>query len=214
MDFCYVIIGAKTQPLLTWLHQCGIDSNQIGLSKIPHARELYALFYDKQNAYHYRGLLSTMDAQELRLSTIPKDEKPLALLVVNKDGYSSYCKEYASYQQWLRERNESRYQATQSHGQGYDAKNMMHTFRLLETALEIAETGKVQIRRQNREELLAIKQGKYRYGTLIQRAECLLEEIEQAFEKSCLPEKVNTDAALSALVNARKSLYSNGSLAK
>jgi len=34
------------------------------------------------------------------------------------------------------ERNPARYASTQAHGQGYDAKNLMHTIRLLETALK------------------------------------------------------------------------------
>ncbi|WP_283114531.1 hypothetical protein [Neisseria flavescens] len=51
-----------------------------------------------------------------------RSETPLAHLSFNQDGYSSYCREYASYQQWLVERNETRYQGTQAHGQGYDAK--------------------------------------------------------------------------------------------
>jgi hypothetical protein len=60
----------------------------------------------------------------------------------NKDSYSIYCREYKEYQEWEKKRNEQRYQSTLSHGKSYDAKNMMHTFRLLNMAEEIAYISK------------------------------------------------------------------------
>ena len=50
---------------------------------------------------------------------------------------------------------------TLEHGGGCDAKNMMHTFRLLRMAKEIATTGKPLVRRPDRDELLEIKSGQF-----------------------------------------------------
>lgn len=75
--------------------------------------------------------------KEVSLSSIPKDEILCAYLFVNHDAYSSYCKVYNEYFSWVPARNEVRFEGTMSHGQGYDAKNMMHTIRLLQQAKEI-----------------------------------------------------------------------------
>ena len=68
----------------------------------------------------------------------------------NKDSYSIYCREYKEYQEWEEKRNEHRYQSTLSHGKSCDAKNMMHTFRLLNMAEEIALHKQVIVKRDDR----------------------------------------------------------------
>ena len=92
-----------------------MEQRRIGLVKIAHARELYALFYDARRHTWLPRIAPKPEATTLSLSTIPEGETPLAHLSFNQDGYSSYCREYASYQQWLTERNETRYQGTQRH---------------------------------------------------------------------------------------------------
>ncbi len=42
-------------------------------------------------------------------------------------------------------RNEERWMMNDSHGKGYDAKNMMHTIRLLQEAEEILRDGILQL---------------------------------------------------------------------
>lgn len=207
LDFCHIIEGRQTVPLQYWLTQRGMEQKRVGLIKIAHARELYALFYDADGTLGYHGIAPKPEATTLSLSTIPEGETPLAHLSFNQDGYSSYCREYASYQQWLTERNETRYQGTQAHGQGYDAKNMMHTFRLLETARDIALHGEIRPRRPNRDELLAIKRGSFPYDELLARAETLINEVENLFAQSDLPEAVNTSLAINALVEIRTKIY-------
>lgn len=148
-------------------------------------------------------------ANNLLLSKIQGDEEPIAYLSFNQDGYSSYCREYASYWQWVRERNPSRYENNQAHQGGYDSKNMMHTFRLLQTAKHIAQTGQLRVRCDNRDELLAIKNGQYPYEYLLDQAEQLIQEIETLFaENPChLPKQVQQQAAEQALITMRQQLY-------
>lgn len=207
LDFCHVVQGAQTVLLSVWLAEQGVAQQHIGLRNIDHAKNLYALFYDHDGSKGYRGILQKTEANNLLLSSIAAGDTPLAYLSFNQDGYSSYCREYASYQQWLNERNEARYHSTEAHGQGYDAKNMMHTFRLLETAADIARHGEIRVRRPNREALLAIKRGEFAYETLTDRAEALMAEVDAAFACSGLPAEVHQAAALAALVAVRSELY-------
>ena len=155
LSFCYVNEGQGVIPLLDYLNLKNWKQEDCGLINIPHIKDIYALFYGKQLGY--KGIMQHEHSNELSLSSIPKEEKQQTLLYFNKDGYSSYCKEYKEYWDWVKHRNEARYQNTQNHGKNYDAKNMMHTFRLLEMALEIAREKQINVQRPNREFLLEIK---------------------------------------------------------
>ena len=65
-----------------------------------------------------------------------------------------YCKDYKAYWDWVKHRNESRYQNNIEHGKNYDSKNMMHTFRLLHMAQEIAEYRHFEVRRTTDKEFV------------------------------------------------------------
>ena len=104
-------------------------------------------------------------------------------------------------------RSEVRYESTIAHGKNYDAKNMMHTIRLLQVALEIAETNSIHVKRKNRDELLAIKTGQYEYDTLLKMADDYIEKIEVAYTKSNLQENVNKNEIEKILVQMRNELY-------
>ncbi len=209
LDFCHMIDGAGTIPLQRWLHARGWAQERVGLVNMPHARNLFALFYDADGTRGYHGIMQKNNANNLALSSVAAGETPQGYLSFNQDGYSSHCREFASYQTWLAERNEARYQSTAAHGQGYDAKNMMHTFRLLETARDIALHGEIRVRRPNRDALLAIKRGAFGYEELLARAETLMAEIDDLFAQNAfrLPETVNRAAAIDALVKVREKLY-------
>lgn len=209
LDFCHIIDGINTIPLQHWLNTRNWQQERIGLVNVPHTRNLFALFYDTNGTRNYHGVMQKDTANHLALSSIPAGETPQGYLSFNQDGYSSYCREYTSYQTWLAERNETRYQSTAAHRQGYDAKNMMHTFRLLQTARDIALYGEIRVWRENREELLAIKHGAVAYEELLAQAEELMAEIDTLFTNNTfrLPETTNREAAIAALIKVREQLY-------
>ena len=146
-------------------------------------------------------------SNEVSLSSIPKGEKELVYLSCNLEGYSKYCKEYAEYWDWIEKRNEERYNTNQQHGKNYDSKNMMHTIRLLQSAEQILATGTLNIRVNNREELLAIKAGKMEYDDLLEMADSLINSIELWYQKSELPNQPNPENAEKILVEIRTELY-------
>jgi hypothetical protein len=128
-------------------------------------------------------------------------------MTFNKDGYKKHCKDWREYQEWLSSRNESRYQGTLAHGQGYDAKNMMHTFRLLDLAEEIAVHRRLTIRTPNREWLLKVKAGAFSYDELLTRAEDQLTRIRDLYAASTLPDVPDRDAIEQAVVSVRRGWY-------
>jgi uncharacterized protein len=207
LDFCFILQGYQSIPLTEWLAQNNYVQEQCGLVSITHTKGLYALFYDENNIHRYRGIMSSEQANEVSLSSIPKGEKEIAYLFFNLEHYSSYCKDYKEYWEWVEKRNEHRYLGNAEHGKGYDAKNMMHTIRLLQVAEEIISKGTLQVKRPNREELLSIKTGEYQYNDLLAMADSLMARIEAAYEHSPLPEVPNKEQIELVLVQMREQLY-------
>ena len=80
---------------------------------------------------------------------------------------------------------------------------MMHTFRLLEMAIEILERGQVLVRRPNRTELLQIRAGAFDYDDLIQQAEQKVVQVDAAAASSPLPNRPDVERINQILVELR-----------
>ncbi|WP_445722581.1 nucleotidyltransferase domain-containing protein [Flavobacterium sp.] len=208
LHFCVILNGHDAIPLLKWLNEKEIKQENCGLINVPNAKGIYALFHDVNNNLNYKGIIKKELSNEVSLTSIPKGEKEIAYMSCNLEGYSKYCKEYTEYWDWIEKRNEERYNTNQKHGKNYDSKNMMHTIRLLQTALEIITTGKLSIRVTNREELLSIKAGEIEYDELLEKAENLIATIEKEYLSSTLPAYPDSDKAINTLIQIRESLYS------
>jgi len=242
IDFCHVIdeTGYGSRPLAYFLDDNDRDQKFCGITKIPNARDVFALFYDMKahecfservtkedreefKAFYkgaggtvglgYKGVAksgvgeSVAESNQLRLSSIPKGESPIAILIYNKDSYIKSCKDYKSYQTWLENRNEQRYVDNKEHGQSYDGKNLMHCKRLLQIAREIAETGTVQIRRPNPEELQDIRKGRVELDSLIEWAESEMNELGPLYDASNLPVEVDAEVINQTLIKIRTDFY-------
>ncbi|MGV8091381.1 MAG: DNA polymerase beta superfamily protein [Mangrovibacterium sp.] len=187
LSFCFVNYGQGAIPLQKFLEIKNWEQEYCGLINIQHMKDIYGLYYSQTEGFN--GIIRNADSSEVCLSSIPKGLKQEALLYFNRNGYSTYCKEYREYWDWVGKRNEERYENTKSHGKNYDAKNMMHVFRLLDMAIEIGKEKKVNVKRLNRKFLLDIKAGKFEYDDLLKMAEDKQAEMELAFENSDLPEQ-------------------------
>lgn len=210
LNFCYILVGQGSQPAPDWLATHGLDQANCGLVGVSHARDVYALFYDETATLGFQGIVSGSDANAVSLSGVPKATEPMAHLYVNHDGYSNYCKEYREYWEWVEKRNDVRYQNTLDHGKNYDAKNMMHTFRLLDMAAEILETGRVIVRRPNRDELLQIRAGAFDYDELVGQAEQKVMQVEAVALNSPLPDRPDLSRIERVLVEMRRAWYALG----
>jgi len=205
LDFCYVYVDKDAIPLTAFLETKQWEQNQLGLSVISHLKDCYNIFYS--DAIKYSGVMRKENANEVALSSIPKGEVPVAMLYFNKDGYSAYCKRYKEYWEWVEKRNDVRYNSTMSHGKNYDAKNMMHVFRLLLMAKEIATEGKINVHRKDRDFLLSIKDGKFEYDELLEKAEALKNELPLLYTQSSLQEEPDIEKINELLIEMRKEYY-------
>jgi uncharacterized protein len=209
LDFCYIVEKQGSTTLLKWLEKRGFKHEDCGLVAIANMRDLYGLYHDVSGECVFSGILRKEISNEIALSSVPQDMTSTAIMSFNKDGYSRHCKEYREYHSWLENRNEERYENSLSHGKNYDSKNMMHTIRLLDTALEIIEFGTLQVRRPNREQLLKIRRGEFQYEELMEQAETKLAQIEHLFPKCKLPLQPDKELIERLLVEVRYSFYKN-----
>jgi predicted nucleotidyltransferase len=159
--------------------------------------------------YGYGGIVQPDEidrSNTVRLSSIPKGEKPICKMYYNKDAYTCHCREYKEYQEWVENRNQKRY--SKAVEAGYNQKNMCHCIRLLTMAKEISEGKGFKLwRTDDRDFLMGIKNGDYTYEYLIDYAEKLLVDVEKNLPNSDLPDQVDKDFVNDLLVKCRKEYY-------
>ncbi len=205
LDFCYVSVKQGSVPVARFLEEKGLNQSECGLSRIAHMPDMYGIYHGTPT---YKGIIRKEEANDIALSSIPKVAEPVGIMSFNKSAYSSYCKDYKEYWEWVDKRNDQRYQNTLDHGKNYDAKNMMHTLRLLSVAAEIGETGQLNVRRPDREHLLAIKRGEFQYEELLTMAEQKIKRIKEVYPSSGLPAAPDLAKINELLVSVRKAFYS------
>jgi uncharacterized protein len=187
LSFCFVNYEHGAIPVQKYLEIKNLKQENCGLVNIPYMKDVYGLYYSE--SLGFRGIIRGKDSNDVSLSSIPKGAEQEAMLYFNRDGYSTYCREYREYWDWVDKRNDERYENTKSHQKNYDAKNMMHVFRLLEMAIEIGKEKKVNVKRQNKDFLLEIKAGNFDFEELLRLADSKQKEMEFAFKNSTLSDK-------------------------
>lgn len=171
----------------------------------------------------YKGIVkfdknSEVVSNELRLSSVSKVDAldPVVIFSYNKDGYIKHCKDYKQYQDWLKNRNTQRWVDVDGHGQKIDGKtenskidgkNMLHCIRLIDMAKEIGEGKGIIVKRPNAEFLLDIRHGKVDLNSILKLADDGIKNIDEIFDNSTLPDKVDHEMVNELLILIRKRIY-------
>jgi predicted nucleotidyltransferase len=113
-------------------------------------------------------------------------------------GWDAAQKNWKNYQTWKKNRNPARAELEVSYG--FDGKHAMHLIRLLRMGAELLETGIVNVKRKDREELLDIRRGRFSYESLLTLSEGYIARVNELTETSDLPAKPNHEAAEQLLV--------------
>lgn len=122
-------------------------------------------------------------------------------LLDRERGYRNKMEEWRSYQTWLATRNEKRSELERKWG--YDTKHGMHLVRLMRMGVEIMEGRGVIVKRPDAEELLAIRNGLWKYEDLLQWAENQEKRLDELYVTSPLPKSppvTKLDAVLQDVV--------------
>lgn len=183
-----------------------IDKNWIvfesGLVDVNVVDKVFARI-DNKEFFGYSGIVHPDGkSNEVRLSSIPKGEKPLCFMTYNQNGYESHCRKYKEYQEWVEKRNPVRYESNLK--SNYDCKNVSHCVRLLHMGKELAEgKGFNVVRTWDRDFLLDIRNHKYEYEEIMEYVTNLFESMKELVEKCDLPETVDREKVNELLKKAR-----------
>lgn len=128
--------------------------------------------------------VSTEERWQGAARTLGYDENFLALLDRERR-YTAAQREWEQLQHWKATRNAKRAELEAKHG--YDVKHAMHLVRLLRMCREILSTGEVIVKRPDREELLAIRNGAWSYEQLVGWAEEEDKALDALYVSSTLP---------------------------
>ncbi|GAA0701162.1 nucleotidyltransferase domain-containing protein [Dyella marensis] len=199
-DYCHVIPrerlipgnAAPCRPLP--LKTLGWNLDEFHAASLEHARDGYRLYRYGRDA---RGVFR--DGM-LVCESIPLDEEAerfAGLLFYNEQAWKQAMADHQNYWTWRRERNEARWRQQESGELDYDAKNMMHTVRLLLSGESIVRHGRpiVRFEGEQRSLLLDIRAGRFSYDELIDMAQDIAARCERETAASSLPDTIDTDAA-------------------
>lgn len=106
--------------------------------------------------------------------------------------YTGRQRDWEHFQEWKKSRNPAR--AALEAKFGYDTKHGMHLVRLTRMCKEILSTGNVVVKRPDREELLAIRNGAWTYEQLLEYASKIDVECDELYAKSTLPHSPDREA--------------------
>nr|WP_199043575.1 nucleotidyltransferase domain-containing protein [Dyella sp. ASV24] len=198
-DYCHVI---PVQGLLPRdespcrpipLGRLGWDLGEFHAARLEHARDGYRLYRYGKTA---RGVFRD---GTLACESIPMEDETsrfAGLLFYNEAAWKQALTDHQNYWTWRRERNEARWRQQESGELDYDAKNIMHTIRLLLSGESILKYGYPQVRveGEQRELLLSIRKGRYAYDELIDMAETI---VARCIDKTALSHlRPTVDAAI------------------
>lgn len=203
--FCHVVPRARFAPTGAPpfrplpLRDSGLDLARCHAARLEHARDAYRLYdYGASARGVFRG-----DA--LACESIPESDESarfVGLLLYNEQAWKQAVVDHQNYWTWRRERNEARWRQQESGELDYDAKNLMHTIRLLLSGKAILEHGAPIVRFDG--EALAllrdVRAGRYTYDEIMALAHGIVADCERLEARRELPAETDATAASALLL--------------
>ena len=173
-----------------------IDLKDYHVAAVEHMRNAYRLYcYYGDSACKgvFRG-----DGM-LVCESIPMDDEHArfsGVLLYDRSEYERALKDWKSYWDWMRNRNEHRWIDQEGGKLDFDQKSMAHCMRLLLSGLNVVRNGEplVRLSGKNLEDVMAIRTGQRTdYDAIMKDVEEKLEELRGAEKASTIPESVDND---------------------
>lgn len=168
-----------------------IKKHRSWLLSPPREKPTRASFGLSETSKVSRSELGAFDALVEQQIEVDINKEVLTLFLREKQ-YNSAKTHWDQYEQWKVKRNDKR--AILEAQFGYDTKHAMHLIRLMRMCKEILATGKVNVRREDFEDLLEIRFGRWTYDQIIEEAERLDCECAELYKTSTLPHHADREA--------------------
>jgi hypothetical protein len=191
VDYCHLLpadalCGATLPGRPLKIATAGVDLAQCHVARVDHAPGLYRLYRVGASA---RGVFRD---DQIVCQSIPLDaerDRFVGLLIDNEAGWRQAVNDHHNYWTWRRERNEARWRQQERGELDYDAKNLMHTVRLLLSGESILRHGRPLVRFDGEALalLMRIRLGQYRYEQVLDIADAIRDRCETLKAQSTLP---------------------------
>jgi len=197
-DFCQVLTraalaGLQGAPCRPVALECSeIELTQCHAARLEHAQDIYRLYdFGKTARGVFRG-------NSIALESIALDQESprfVGLLLFNERAWRQAIDEHRNYWTWRAQRNEARWRQQEAGELDYDAKNLMHTIRLLLSGESILLHGWPIVRFTNsaRSTLLDVRAGRFSYTQVMEMAAQIKARCAALRDRADLPE--DCDAA-------------------
>jgi uncharacterized protein len=199
-EFCYVIPrerlhqtdGNPCRPMALLLTNWNLA--EYHAARLEHASNVFRLYYYGPDASGvFRG-----DA--LVCESIPEsDESPrfAGLLLFNEQAWKQSLADHGNYWNWRGERNDARWRKQETGDLDFDAKNMMHTLRLLLSGRSILQNGSPIVRfcGNDLQLLLDIRAGKLSFEQIMEIANDVMADCERLKANTNLPDTCDKQVA-------------------
>ena len=195
----FIDIENRNNPFIAYIYDTFI-------SDITHVEtysvEMYNLYFTlvTPKGGHCGIVSENGESNQVRFSSVQKDDVPICYMTYNQNGYESHCKKYREYIEWKEHRNKARYENNlegleKDKNKFYDSKNMMHCFRLISMCIEVAEGKGILIDRTHidRDFLMDVRNRKYTYDELMEKLLELKTKMDAAIEKSDIGENIDVE---------------------
>jgi predicted nucleotidyltransferase len=215
-DYCYVIpwrsppatAGMPARPVP--LRRSGWNLAEYHAARLEHARDMYRLYhYGPAARGVFRGDMLACES----ISESDEVARFAGFLIYNESGWKQAMADHQNYWTWRRERNDARWQQQERGELDFDAKNMMHTIRLLLSARSLMQHHRPIVRFEGEDLslLMTIRQGRLSFDEILLRAESILADCERLKQTAALPEICDTRQASALLSNVTEAWERNHS---
>lgn len=199
-DFCHVLARAALSTTADvpcrpqTIDRAGIDLSHFHAARLEHAQDSYRLYdYGVAARGVFRG-------DVLAVESIPLADESTrfaGLLFYNERGWRQAMDDHRNYWTWRAERNESRWRQQEVGELDYDAKNLMHTLRLLMSGRSILEQGRPIVRFEGEQQalLMKVRAGGLSYAEVMVMAEDIKAQCAALRDRADLPEFADAGSA-------------------
>jgi uncharacterized protein len=199
-DFCFVIPKERLTALdappcrPVPLNQIGWSLENYHVARLEHVPDTYRMYY------YGPGARGAFRGDVLVCESIPEADEAThfaGLLIFNEQAWKQSFTEHQNYWGWRKNRNDARWEQQEAGQLDYDAKNMMHTIRLLMSSRSILERGEPIVRFDGRslDLLLDIRAGKMTFQQVLHVANELMTECDRLKTSAALPAECDAVAA-------------------
>ncbi len=199
-DYCHVLRrdaadAANAPPCRpVALEKSDIDLAHCHAARLEHAQDVFRIYhYGMQARGVFRG-------DVIALESIPIEDEAarfVGLLLYNERAWRQAMDDHRNYWTWRAERNEARWRQQESGQLDYDAKNLMHTIRLLLSGQSILERGAPIVRFDGEQQalLLKVRAGGFNYAEVMALAEDIKSRCAALRATADLPDFADSRAA-------------------